>query len=113
MSNRKENLTFAKTLCEIPLWPVVGFICLMFVGALVYIVILQVSYIPKYLDLIQGEAAPEVRMVIEEGMEKIVYTFSAWLLVLLLVNSQLVYMLWKSKKFVRTVFLNGSSQIDP
>jgi hypothetical protein len=110
MSDLRKNLTFAKTLIEIPLWPVVGFICLMFVSVFVYFVILHVSYVPKHLELIQGESAFEVRMALNEAMGKIIYTFSVWLLVLLLITSQLVYMLWRSKRFVNH-FLGGGGQV--
>jgi hypothetical protein len=101
MSKIKDDLAIGRSLSEIPLWPVVGLIVVVFITAFAYAIILHVSYIPKYLLLIQGEAASEVRVLLKEGMEKIIYTFLAWFIVLLLISSTLTYQMWKAKKFIQ------------
>ena len=99
MLDIKQNVYYRR-LAKLALWPLVGFIGLIFVIVVSQILLFYLKYTPELLMPISQSLSPEMVVLIASGINRIIVNLSIWIFVLFVMNILLVYVIWNVKKLV-------------
>jgi hypothetical protein len=95
---RVKGSNYYQTLAKLPLWPVIGLICMVVVIVTSQIVVFYFRYIPALLAPAEQSLSPEILAFLSAGMHRIIVNLSVWVFVLVMVNVALIYVIGKIKR---------------
>lgn len=104
--NPIHESVYYNRLDKLALWPIVGYLALVFIVGVSLFFVFHMYYMPSVFMSLSNVVSGDVLEFVDSRMSKVANTLFFWAGMLTVLNSYLVYIVWNSKKLLAVLSQN-------